>query len=413
LCDHPLVSVIVINYNGVSLLDDCFTSLKNLSCPSDSVELIMVDNGSTDRSVLFMREHFRDVKIIENKKNLGFAEPNNMAASMAKGKYLAFLNNDMRVRPDWLLKLIEAIKNSPDDVICVGSKILNWHGEQVQFGGAGMAFDGRGFEVSSLRGSEESYPPVLFACGGAMLIKRDIFIKLGGFDPKYFAYFEDVDLGWRLWITGYRVLLVPDSIVYHHHQKTGNAIFSLEQKIFLGERNCFYSMIKNYEDKNLAKLLPAVIGLRIKKMLIHSKMDRRDWIAGKDFTGKKGPAICDIIKDFIQNIKSEGFSYIFRRKYNILPYWLERIVTKHYVLTPRPSMGPFIALEDLMEDLDYLFEKRDFIQSQRKRSDREIFRLFLDPFNCQYDEEEYVKVRNSIIKNLKLTEMFLSEDGER
>jgi hypothetical protein len=76
-------------------------------------------------------------------------------------------------------------------------------------------------------------------------------------------------------------------------------------------------------------------------------------------------------------------------------------------------MGPFVALEDLMEDLDYLFEKRDFIQSQRKRSDREIFRLFLDPFNCQYDEEEYVKVRNSIIKNLKLTEMFLSEDGAR
>ncbi len=413
MCDHPLVSIIVINYNGVSLLKDCFASLKKLTYPSESIEFIMVDNGSSDRSVLFMRENFIDVKIIENKKNLGFAEPNNMAAAMAKGEYLAFLNNDMKVRPDWLLKLIEAIKNSPDDVICVGSKILNWHGEKVQFGGGGLAFDGCGFEVSSLPASEEPYPPVLFACGGAMLIKRDIFIKLGGFDPKYFAYFEDVDLGWRLWITGYRVLLVPDSIVYHHHQKTGSAIFSLEQKIFLGERNCFYSMIKNYEDKYLAKLLPAVLLLRIKKMLIHSKLDRSDWIAGKDFIYKKSSGFYDIIKDFILNIKHEGFSYILRRKYNILPYWLERLITRHYVLTTRPSMGPFIALEDLMEDLDYLFEKREFIQSQRKRSDREIFNLFLDPFNCQYDEEEYVKVRNSIIKNLKLSEMFLSEDDER
>ena len=311
MCKNPLVSIIVINYNGFSLLKDCFSSLKNLTYPSDCIEFIMVDNGSSDKSLLLMKEHFPDVKIIENKKNLGFAEPNNMAASMAEGEYLAFINNDMKVSPDWLIKLVEAIRNSPPDVICVGSKILNWHGETVQFAGGGLAFDGRGFELSSLPEHKETYPPILFACGGAMLIKRDVFIKLGGFDPKYFAYFEDVDLGWRLWITGYRVLLVPDSIVYHHHQKTGSAIFSLEQKIFLGERNCFYSMIKNYEDKYLARVLPAVICLRLKKMLIHSKLDRRDWIAGKDFKQKNTPGFYEIIKDFIQNIRCKGiFIYI-------------------------------------------------------------------------------------------------------
>lgn len=414
MCENkkPLVSVIVINYNGSSLLKDCFSSLKNLTYPSECLEFIMVDNGSSDDSLFLMKENFPDVKIIKNKKNLGFAEPNNMAASIAEGEYVAFINNDMKVAHDWLTQLVEVIKKSPPDVICVGSKILNWHGETVQFAGGGLAFDGRGFELSSLPENKETYPPILFACGGAMLIKRDVFIKLGGFDPKYFAYFEDVDLGWRLWITGYRVLLVPDSVVYHHHQKTGNAIFSLEQKIFLGERNCFYSMIKNYEDKYLAKLLPAVILLRIKKMLIHSKLERSGWMAGKDFKEENSKSFYEIIRNFIYDIRCKGISYIFKRKYNILPYWLERMITKRYVLTPRPSMGPFIAIEDLMEDLDYLFEKRDFIQSQRKRSDREIFKLFIDPFNCQYNEEEYLKVRDIIIKNLKLSDMFLSEGSE-
>jgi len=313
----------------------------------------------------------------------------------------------MKATSHWLIKMVDIIKNSPPDVICVGSKILNWHGENVQYAGGGLAFDGRGFELTSLPEHKENCPPILFACGGAMLIKKDIFLNLGGFDPKYFAYFEDVDLGWRLWITGYRVLFVPDSIVYHHHQKTGNAIFSLEQKIFLGERNCFYSMIKNYEDKHLAKLFPAVISLRIKQMLIHSKLNRNDWLVGKDFKEKNSKSLYELIKNFIYDINCKGISYIFKRKYNIFPYWLERLITKRYVLTPRPSMGPFVALEDLMEDLDYLMEKRDFIQSHRKRSDREIFKLFIDPFNCQYDEEEYLKLRHIIIKNLKLDEIFL------
>ncbi|MEQ8188556.1 MAG: glycosyltransferase, partial [Candidatus Eremiobacterota bacterium] len=155
MCDHPLVSIIVINYNGFDLLKDCFTSLKNLTYPAEAIEFIMVDNGSSDRSVVFMKENFPDVKIIENKKNLGFAEPNNMAASMANGEYVAFLNNDMRVTEDWLFKMVEAIKKSPPDVICTGSKILNWHGDKVQFAGGGRGGECRGFELSSLPESEE------------------------------------------------------------------------------------------------------------------------------------------------------------------------------------------------------------------------------------------------------------------
>ncbi len=149
----------------------------------------------------------------------------------------------------------------------------------------------------------------------------------------------------------------------------------------------------------------SVLLLKIKRMLLTSKLNRSDWIVGYE-CNKKNKSFYDIIKEFLLGIRDNGLSYVFRRKYYLLPSYLERIITSRYVLTPKPSMGSFLALEEVMNNLDYLFEKRNFIQSRRKRSDKEIFKLFRDPFNSQYDEEEYMQAMKNLIKIFKLDEIF-------
>ena len=110
----PLVSIIVLNWNGRAHLADCFDSLLGLDYPHELLTLMLVDNGSIDDSIAFMREHYPQVTLVVNDHNLGFAGGNNTGARAATTDYIAFLNNDAHVYPDWLSKLIEAIQSDPE-----------------------------------------------------------------------------------------------------------------------------------------------------------------------------------------------------------------------------------------------------------------------------------------------------------
>ena len=139
-------------------------------------------------------------------------------------------------------------------------KVLSLDGSSLDFVGGMINFEGKGFQIDyglsvnkDIHNVERFLP---FVNGGAMLIKRDVFLEAGGFDEDFFAYYEDVDLGWRLWVLGYKVVFSPNSIVYHAHHGTSKN-FSDDKLRFLKERNSLISIFKNYDDDNLAHILSA------------------------------------------------------------------------------------------------------------------------------------------------------------
>lgn len=219
----PSVSIIVINFNGRQHLDACFKSLLQQGY-GGPIEIIMVDNGSKDGSLEFMRAAFPQVRLIENPQNTGFAPAVNLGARHATGDYLALINNDAYAAPNWVAELVRVAEaRKSEGVACVATRVLDWHGKRIDFQMGVMNWHGFGaqqfFRVPAERmpAREEE---LLFANGGAMLVDRTVFLEIGGFDEDYFAYFEDVDLGWRLWVCGYKVVLNPQAITYHRHHST-------------------------------------------------------------------------------------------------------------------------------------------------------------------------------------------------
>src|SRR5205085_147887 len=152
--------------------------------------------------------------VLPQAENFGFAPAVNIAVAAADAECVALLNNDMRVDPAWLRELV-ATYDPGRGVACVGGVIVSWDGETVDFTEGFMNFTGLGDQLGFGRpvSAVDTTTPrdLFFACGASMLISRDVFLKTGGFDEAFFAYYEDVDLGWRLWLHGYEVRLAPGS----------------------------------------------------------------------------------------------------------------------------------------------------------------------------------------------------------
>ncbi|AGK97871.1 glycosyltransferase [Clostridium pasteurianum] len=257
------ISFIIVNYNGKDHLKECFSTLNKLNYPKDKLEFIMVDNGSKDGSVQFVKSKYKNVKIIKNSTNEGFAKPNNDAAKIAKGDYIALINNDMKVDSNWINDMLATLHQCKDDsYVCVGSKILNWDGSKLDFAGGGISFYGHGYQDDFAMDIEEANKKynedrdLMFACGGAMIIDRKIFLSIGGFDEDYFAYNEDVDLGWRLWLLGYKVRFCHESICYHKHNSTSKKLKKIKLDV-ISNRNTLFTIYKNYSEDNVYRILSA------------------------------------------------------------------------------------------------------------------------------------------------------------
>jgi len=234
----PLVSIIIVNYNGRNYLEKCLKSLKQTSY--SNFEIILVDNNSNDTSIEFVQSNYPEIEIITLDKNYGFAEPNNIGARKAKGDFLVFLNNDTEVTPNWISELVNTVNSDSKIAICQ-SLLLSPNGN-IDSSGDFVDIYGRAY---SSRNKVNKVTPILSARGACMLIKKDIFYELGGFDENFFASFEDVDLGWRACMWGYKVVLVPNSIVKHN---AGTTIKNLKQEIqFHGAKNTLILRLVNFE----------------------------------------------------------------------------------------------------------------------------------------------------------------------
>jgi hypothetical protein len=218
--DKPLVSIIILNYNGERYLDRCLSSVLRTEYPR--FEVILVDNASTDRSLENARNKFgkdERLKVIRNHTNLGFGPANNIGFRNGKGVYAVLLNNDTAVDPNWLTVLVDVMEK--DKTIGLAqSMILKMDDGSVQTAGW-LISDYFVFLYSIERPDDaytHGYPEVFevsYASGTAMMVRREIINEIGLFDPKYFWFYDDNYLSFKIWLVGKRVVTVSKSRVYH------------------------------------------------------------------------------------------------------------------------------------------------------------------------------------------------------
>lgn len=257
--DLPFVSVIVVNYNGQHFLEECFASLQNLDYPRDKFEVILVDNASADGSVQYTRENFSQVRVLELDKNHGFCKPNNDGVEIARGEYVVLLNNDTAVTKDWLLELVKGALSEAQIASCASKMLYYDRRDVINTAGGKLTIIGGGFYkgYGDKDGPEYSKPEYTgFGCGAGVLVKKELFQHVGGFDEDYFASCEENDLGWKLWLYGYKVLYVPTAVMYHKESGTFGSRSTFESiKVYLITRNRLYNIVKNLEAKNVVRAL--------------------------------------------------------------------------------------------------------------------------------------------------------------
>jgi len=256
--NRPLVSVIIVNWNGKHLLNECLVSLRQQVYPN--WEVILVDNGSTDGSVEYVKKDFPWVHVLPLDKNYGFAEGNNRGLKVAKGDYIFLLNSDATIDPQCVSELIKIIEQ--DHMIgCCAPLICFQHDKKI-VNSAGCVFDNVGFcwdqsfgkLVESITGKEIREVPMATGC--AMLISRRVLEKTYLFDPSFFMYCEDFDFALRVREIGYKVVLVPSSLVYHKFSASQTSQLNLQPtlfKKFYGQRNRAKILAKYYPFRILLK----------------------------------------------------------------------------------------------------------------------------------------------------------------
>lgn len=240
----PLVSVVVVVYESGPTLADCLAALRAQTY--GDYEVILVDNASSDRTAQPAARADRAIRLIENAHNLGFAAAVNQAARAARGRWFALLNPDAFAEPDWLERLVAATQANPG-VSCFTSRQLMAE-DPTKLDGLGdvMALAGFPFRGGYTHPNPGGLEPgwVFSACGGAMLVARELFLRVGGFDERLFCYCEDVDLGYRLRLIGEPTLLVPDAIVRHVGSASSGGRRS-DFAVFHGTRNRFWVFVKD------------------------------------------------------------------------------------------------------------------------------------------------------------------------
>ncbi len=245
------VAVVILNYNGVDHLQTFLPSV--LKTTYAGAKIWVADNGSTDESLAILKNKFPEVNLIEMPINLGFTGGYNSALEKIDSPYTVLLNSDVEVTPDWLEPLMEQMEKDPSIGICQPKILAYKSKESFEYAGAagGIIDDlgyplcrGRVFDTVEVdKGQYDQAAEVSWASGCALLIRTELYKKLGGLDADYFAHMEEIDLCWRIKRAGYKVMAFPESTVYHLGGGTLN--YQNPRKTFLNFRNSLYTLYKN------------------------------------------------------------------------------------------------------------------------------------------------------------------------
>ena len=245
----PRVAVLILNFNGIKWLETCIPSVTQSTYPNFTVYVI--DNGSTDGSQDFVRTQFPTVRLLTFRTNLGFAEAYNHAVAEVDADYVLFLNNDTSILTrNWIELLVECLEMN-SDVVAVGCKLVTMKDPQVldSVGVMGIKY-WRGFvDIGKNEGDRGQYdhPPLtpFSVCGAAMLVSKNAFDLVGGFDSKFFAYVEDVDLSWRLRLRNFKLAYEPAAKVAHCYSGSRETAGLDPRKLYLSHRNVLRAILKN------------------------------------------------------------------------------------------------------------------------------------------------------------------------
>ena len=251
-----LTSIIILNYNGKNFLEPCIESIvRETHTP---YEIIVVDNNSPDKSGIFFSEKYPEIKFILNERNVGVPGGLNIGIKNASGEFVVLLNNDLVVMPNWLDNFFKAYEKTgnalyqPKSLKFKDPTVIDGTGCMINIFGFGFARD-KGVKDDGQYNTQEE---ISYASGTCMFCSRKIFDEIGLFDPNFFAYHEELDLGWRARIFGFKSYYVPETVIHHH----GSAHWKWSPEVFyLLERNRWLVLLKNYSTKTLFRLLPSLI----------------------------------------------------------------------------------------------------------------------------------------------------------
>ncbi|MEU6643755.1 glycosyltransferase [Saccharomonospora sp. NPDC046836] len=369
---QPLVTVIVVNYRGADDTITCLRALGELDYPR--VEIICVDNASPGDDAARIRAAVPGARIIEAGANLGFAGGCNLGAGEASGTVLAFLNNDARPGPEWINAAVAVLRAEPT-VGAVASKVLDWDGTGTDFVDGGLTWFGMGYKrhagspiAEVPRDEHELTKDVLFGTGSAMFVRAGVFAELGGFDERFFMFYEDVDLGWRMNLRGWRVRYVPESIAYHRHHGTMSAVDTPDsgRETFLLERNALCALYKNLADETLAKALPAALALTVRRATARGELDATQL----DLQRGVGPAETDPVP------------------------------------VPRSALAGVLAVDQFVELLPALAEARATEQAARVRTDADLLPLLRNALEPAYPLPRYLAAHDILVAVFGIQEAF-------
>jgi GT2 family glycosyltransferase len=272
------VTIIIPNYNGLKFMEPCFKALRAQS--DQNFELLVVDNGSTDGSVKWLEDH--QIPSIFLEENTGFSGAVNIGIRESVTPYVILLNNDTEPQPDYVKEMVKAIERSPK-IFSVSSKMIQlYHKDLMDDAGDMYSVLGWAYQrgVGQKSSGYNKACRVFSACAGAAIYRRDVFDKIGGFDEDHFAYLEDIDVGYRAKIFGYKNWYCPKAVVYQVGSGTSGSKYN-SFKVKLAARNNLYL---NYKNMPLLQLilnfLPILAGMAVKYMFFRRIGFASDYIEG-------------------------------------------------------------------------------------------------------------------------------------
>lgn len=362
-----VVSVVVVNYRGADDTIVCLRSFADVDWPVERLELIVVDNDSGDGSAEQLRAELPGVTVVEAGSNTGFAGGCNLGVEHATGEYVAFINNDARPGAGWVSAAVDAFE-ADATVASVASKVLDWEGTKVDYVDGSLTWFGMGYkrEVEQPDSPAFDIPKdVLFGTGAAMFVRASTFREVGGFDERFFMFYEDVDLGWRLNLLGHKVRYVPGSVAFHRHHVTMKK-FGNYRESYLLERNALLSMYKNLGEEALAKALPAAMALAVRRSVARTDLDATQLDLQRSPGGDTEPD----------------------------------------VTIPKMALTGPLAIDYFVEQLPSLSVTRRELQAHRRRSDHELLPLFRQVMEPAYPQPHYVEGYQALVDAFDITETF-------
>ncbi|MCS4276778.1 GT2 family glycosyltransferase/glycosyltransferase involved in cell wall biosynthesis [Mycetocola sp. BIGb0189] len=355
-----VVSVVLVNFRGTDDTITCIEGLRALNWPQDKLEIVVVENGSGDDSLERLKALGDTITLIDSGANLGFTGGCNLGVEKSSGEFVAFLNNDARPHQDWILEAVRTF-DSGQDIGAVASKVLDWEGVNIDYAAASITWYGMGYKPqagSPDNGSLDDERDVLFGTGAAMFMRGTVFEELGGFDDNFFMFYDDVDLGWRMNLLGYRFRYQPKSLAYHKHHASMNK-FGNFRETYLLERNALFTLYKNLDDESLARVLPGALSLALRRAVARGELDSESL-----------------------DLRNPGDD------------------SQETMPVSKQTMAGIFAMDQFVEKLPEMQAAREQVQATRTRSDRQLSPLFGKTDEPAYPIENYLRGYDKIVSTL-------------